>query len=81
MSDASNRIPTYVNGLDQQMQGGIPQGHIVLLAGVSGSMKSLASVSLYSTTLSAKDVQVEFTSLLSRGRNHLEATWLTWEWM
>ena len=46
MSDANNRIPTYVNGLDQQMQGGIPQGHIVLLAGVSGSMKSSLGFSL-----------------------------------
>ncbi|HIH84895.1 MAG TPA: hypothetical protein HA345_05760 [Candidatus Thalassarchaeaceae archaeon] len=46
MSDASNRIPTYVNGLDQGMQGGIPQGHIVLLAGASGSMKSSLGFSL-----------------------------------
>ena len=46
MSDANIRIPTYVNGLDQRMQGGIPQGHIVLLAGVSGSMKSSLGFSM-----------------------------------
>jgi len=46
MSDANIRIPTYVNGLDQRMQGGIPQGHIVLLAGVSGSMKSSLGFSI-----------------------------------
>ena len=46
MSDASKRIPTFVNGLDQRMQGGIPQGHIVLLAGVSGSMKSSLGFSM-----------------------------------
>ena len=46
MSDANKRIPTFVNGLDQRMQGGIPQGHIVLLAGVSGSMKSSLGFSM-----------------------------------
>ena len=46
MSDASKRIPTFVNWLDQRMQGGIPQGHIVLLAGVSGSMKSSLGFSM-----------------------------------
>ena len=46
MSDADKRIPTFVKGLDQRMQGGIPQGHIVLLAGVSGSMKSSLGFSM-----------------------------------
>ncbi|MBI4415870.1 MAG: AAA family ATPase [Euryarchaeota archaeon] len=34
------RIRTYVRGLDEQLQGGIPQGHVVLLAGKPGTMKS-----------------------------------------
>jgi KaiC/GvpD/RAD55 family RecA-like ATPase len=34
------RIRTYVRGLDEQLQGGIPAGHVVLLAGKPGTMKS-----------------------------------------
>ena len=39
------RIRTYVDGLDDVLGGGIPSGHVVLLAGPSGTMKS--SLSLY----------------------------------
>ena len=31
------RIPTHIEGLDENMQGGIPQGHICLVAGASGA--------------------------------------------
>ena len=34
-----DRIET-VKGLDEQLQGGIPKQHIVIVAGASGSMKS-----------------------------------------
>jgi len=34
------RIRTYIRGLDEQLQGGIPQSHIVLIAGKPGTMKS-----------------------------------------
>ena len=33
-----DRIPTHIEGLDENMQGGIPQGHICLVAGASGVM-------------------------------------------
>ena len=35
-----DRVRTYVRGLDEQLQGGIPVGHVVLLAGKPGTMKS-----------------------------------------
>lgn len=35
-----NVISTNIAGLDKRMAGGIPQGHVVLIAGTSGSMKS-----------------------------------------
>ncbi len=40
--DASQikRIKTYIKGLDENMQGGIPEGHIVLIHGSAGTMKS-----------------------------------------
>src|SRR3990172_12615437 len=40
---ADERIRTYVRGLDEQLQGGIPAGHVVLLAGKPGTMKSSLS--------------------------------------
>ena len=45
---AETRLRTYVRGLDEQLQGGIPEGHVVLLAGKPGTMKSsLAFHTLY----------------------------------
>ena len=32
-----DRITTHIEGLDENMQGGIPQGHICLVAGASGA--------------------------------------------
>ena len=47
-----DRIPTHIEGLDENMQGGIPQGHICLVAGASGAMKSSLTFSmLYNAVL------------------------------
>ena len=35
-----NSIPLYIKGLDEQLEGGIPPGHVILLGGPAGSMKS-----------------------------------------
>ena len=37
---ADERIQTFIKGLDDTMEGGIPKGHVVLLTGMPGSMKS-----------------------------------------
>lgn len=34
------RIRTYINGLDENIQGGLPEGHIALMCGAAGTMKS-----------------------------------------
>ncbi len=34
------RVKTYVEGLDEKMEGGIPEGNLVLMAGEAGTMKS-----------------------------------------
>lgn len=34
------RIKTYIEGFDREMQGGIPKNHIVLFSGTAGTMKS-----------------------------------------
>jgi KaiC/GvpD/RAD55 family RecA-like ATPase len=36
----NRRVKTYVDGLDDKMEGGIPVGNVVLMAGESGTMKS-----------------------------------------
>jgi KaiC/GvpD/RAD55 family RecA-like ATPase len=34
------RYRTYVDGFDENLNGGIPQGHVVIIAGAAGTMKS-----------------------------------------
>ena len=38
--DEDDRLPTYVDGLDEMLEGGIPTKHVVLVCGRAGSMKS-----------------------------------------
>ncbi len=40
------RIKTFIENLDENMQGGVPKGHLVLLAGAPGTMKSSIAYSL-----------------------------------
>jgi KaiC/GvpD/RAD55 family RecA-like ATPase len=40
MRQEGEYIKTYVSGLDERMEGGIPKGHIVLISGPCGSMKT-----------------------------------------
>ena len=40
------RIKTYIDGLDEKLEGGIPARHIVLVCGRAGSMKSSISYSI-----------------------------------
>ncbi len=41
-----DRIKTFIENLDENMQGGVPKGHLVLLAGAPGTMKSSIAYSL-----------------------------------
>ena len=42
MSASAKRVRyrTYVDGFDENLNGGVPQGHIVIIAGAAGTMKS-----------------------------------------
>jgi KaiC/GvpD/RAD55 family RecA-like ATPase len=40
MAEQDERVRTYVKGLDEALDGGIPKGSIVLLSGLAGTMKS-----------------------------------------
>ena len=37
------RLKTYIEGFDKILEGGIPRGHIVLVTGTPGTMKSSLS--------------------------------------
>lgn len=62
---------TYVKGLDEEIEGGIPQGHVVLIAGPPGTMKSsLAYSILYHNAAQKKVRSMYFT--LEQSRRSLE---------
>jgi KaiC/GvpD/RAD55 family RecA-like ATPase len=49
------RIPLYIDGLDDNMEGGVPEGHIVLISGSAGTMKTSLSFNiLYNEALRGK---------------------------
>lgn len=49
------RIKVYIEGFDEQLQGGIPEGHITLICGTCGTMKtSVAFNILYNGALNGK---------------------------
>ncbi len=49
------RIKTYIEGFDENLEGGIPEGHIVLMAGSAGTMKSSVTFNiLYNEALAGK---------------------------
>ena len=73
ISDKSEitRIKTYIEGLDEVMQGGMPKGSVVLLSGVSGTMKSSVAFStLFYNALEKKNC-VSFKNLFDNSTTHV----------
>ena len=51
------RVKTYIEGLDENLEGGIPEGHIVIINGASGTMKSSISFNvLYNRVINGSTV-------------------------
>lgn len=46
MAEKAERIKTYVKGLDERLAEGIPRGHIILLCGPTGSLKTSFAYSI-----------------------------------
>jgi len=66
------RIPTHIEGLDENMEGGIPQGHIAIVAGASGAMKSSMTFSmLYNAVLYGETSGIYVT--LEQGKESLRS--------
>jgi KaiC/GvpD/RAD55 family RecA-like ATPase len=71
MASASREtIKTYVRGLDERIEGGIPHGHVVLLCGPSGSMKSSFSCNIAYNHVREKKGKCLYVSL-EQSRNSL----------
>ncbi len=65
-------IATHIDGLDENMQGGIPQGHICIVAGQSGAMKSSVTFSLlYNAVLYGETSGIYVT--LEQGKDSLRS--------
>lgn len=73
---ARARISTFVKGFDENLDGGIPHGHIILITGAPGTMKSsLAFSILYNNALHAGSSGLYLTLEQSKASlvEHLEA--------
>jgi len=46
LDDELERVKTYIEGFDEQIGGGVPKGHVVLVAGTAGTMKSSLTFNL-----------------------------------
>ncbi|HEV8595164.1 MAG TPA: ATPase domain-containing protein [Thermoplasmata archaeon] len=68
----AGRVRTFVQGFDEALEGGIPTGHVVILAGPSGSMKTSIGLSTvyHNRQEGTKGVYVS----LEEGRNSLLRT-------
>lgn len=57
------RVPTYVDNFDKEIEGGIPEGFVTLVAGTSGSMKSSLSFNIIYNEVIAKGKAAMYLTL------------------
>ncbi|MCK5024907.1 MAG: AAA family ATPase [Thermoplasmata archaeon] len=65
-----NRVKTYVKGLDGVMQGGIPEGSVILVAGKPGTMKSSFAFNILYHNANKEDLAGVYVTL-EQGRDSL----------
>lgn len=64
------RVKTYIQGFDNMMGGGVPEGHVVLIAGEPGTFKSSIAFNLMYNNVKEDDY-VGCYITLEQGRNSL----------
>ena len=64
----SKKVLTYIEGLDETLGGGLPAGHVVLLSGLPGTMKSTLSYSILHWNARERGAKCLYVSLEHRGR-------------
>ncbi len=58
-----DKIQTHINGFDELLDGGIPKGHIVLLAGPPGTMKSSIAYNVLHGNANVNKIRGAYISL------------------
>src|SRR5207244_502892 len=66
------RVPTFVEGLDETMDGGIPWGHLVLIEGAPGTMKSSLAFSILLHNAAREGLHCLYVSLEERASSLLK---------
>lgn len=67
MVEGEDRIKTFIEGFDRILEGGVPRGHIVMVAGTPGTMKSsICYYMLYNHALESGRTSVYVTLEQSR---------------
>jgi len=66
------KIPTFIEGLDEVLAGGFPVGHVILLSGLPGTMKSTLSYAILHRNARERGAKCLYVSL-EQTRKSLEA--------
>src|SRR2546428_279578 len=69
---ATKKIPTFIEGLDDVLDGGFPLGHVVLVSGLPGTMKSTLTYAILHANARQRDAKCLYVSL-EQTRPSLEA--------
>jgi circadian clock protein KaiC len=59
----TKKIPTHIDGLDEILGGGLPVGHVVLLSGLPGTMKSTLSYAILHRNARERGAKCLYVSL------------------
>ncbi|HDP96552.1 MAG TPA: hypothetical protein ENN25_02535, partial [Euryarchaeota archaeon] len=57
------RVKTFIEGLDERLGGGIKKGHVILLAGTPGTMKSSIALNILYNNSYLKGSKVLYISI------------------
>src|SRR3989441_11023019 len=71
-AEASSRVRTFVEGLDETLEGGVPWGHVVLIEGAPGTMKSSLGFSILLQNAARAGLHCLYLSLEERGSSLLK---------
>jgi KaiC/GvpD/RAD55 family RecA-like ATPase len=65
------RYKTYIRGFDEELGGGIPEGHLILVSGTPGTMKSSVAYNILYNNIKHKSSQGVYVSLEQSRENLL----------
>ncbi len=65
------KYKTYIRGFDEELSGGIPEGHIILISGTPGTMKSSVAYNILYNNIKHEDSVGVYVSLEQSRENFL----------